>query len=349
MNIGIAGAGLVGRLLAWRLLKQGFAVSLFDKDKPQGTAAAGYTAAAMLSPFAELAIAEPVIFELGQESLQLYPSWIKELEEDSGQEVFYQQKGSLVLSHTADLPTFQHFKSLIKNRLPQAEASKLQDLTASELAELEPELAGRFHHSSFISDEAHLDNQQLFDALHKAIIKLGGKWFAETEVLQVASQKLTIATETLSFDLVIDCRGRGAGLDLRGVRGEVLTLHAPEVNLSRPVRLIHPLYQLYLVPRQNHKFILGATELESEDKRPMTVRSALELLSAVYSLHPAFAEATIKKLEVNLRPALPNNKPFIGWQDGVLHLNGLYRHGFLLAPAVIQQALQLIEESYAAT
>lgn len=345
MNIGIAGAGLVGRLLAWRLLKQGFAVSLFDKDKPQGTKAAGYTAAAMLSPFAELAIAEPVVFELGQESLRLYPNWIKELEEDSGQEVFYQKKGSLVLSHSADLPTFKHFKSIIKNRLPQAEASKLQDLTSSELARIEPELAGRFHHSSFIPDEAHVDNQQLFDALHKVIIKLGGKWFTETEVLAVTRQRMTTTTANLSFDLVIDCRGRGGQLVLRGVRGEVITLTAPDVHLSRPVRLIHPLYQLYLVPRQAHRFIVGATELESEDLRPATVRSTLELLTAAYSVHPGFAEATIEKIAVNLRPALPDNKPFVGWQEGVLHINGLYRHGYLLAPALIQQALAQLKEA----
>jgi glycine oxidase len=102
-------------------------------------------------------------------------------------------------------------------------------------------------------------------------------------------------------------------------------------------------YMLYVVPRANHRFIIGATELESEDKSPVTVRSALELLSALYSLHSGFAEANIVKWSVNLRPALHDNLPFVGWKEGVLTINGLYRHGYLLAPACVLQGLGLLE------
>ena len=52
------------------------------------------------------------------------------------------------------------------------------------------------------------------------------------------------------------------------------------------------------------------------------------------------AEARILKLDVNLRPALPDHHPQVQVEPGLIRINGLYRHGWLLAPALLSQALQ---------
>jgi glycine oxidase len=54
---------------------------------------------------------------------------------------------------------------------------------------------------------------------------------------------------------------------------------------------------------------------------------------------PALAEARIARLDRNLRPALPDNHPHCHCEPGLLRLNGLYRHGWLLAPALLQRLL----------
>ncbi|MDH2326990.1 FAD-dependent oxidoreductase [Cereibacter sp. SYSU M97828] len=136
---------------------------------------------------------------------------------------------------------------------------------------------------------------------------------------------------------VIDCRGLAARdvlADLRGVRGETVLIHCAEVAISRPVRLLHPRMPLYLVPRGEGVFLLGATSVESDGRGPPTVRAVLELLSAAFALHPALAEAEVLELGADARPAFPDNLPRIRRVGGVLHVNGLYRHGFLLAPAL---------------
>ena len=143
--------------------------------------------------------------------------------------------------------------------------------------------------------------------------------------------------------MTIDCRGVGASLPgLRGVRGEAIRLLAPEANLKRPVRLMHPRYQIYVAPRPGNGYVVGATQLESESTASVTLRSALELLSAAFTIHPGFAEAEIVELCTGLRPAFPDNLPRIAWHDGALCVNGLYRHGFLLAPALLEDALQAL-------
>ena len=143
-----------------------------------------------------------------------------------------------------------------------------------------------------------------------------------------------------SGDMVVDCRGLAARdvlPDLRGVRGEMVVVRCRDVALARPVRMLHPRIPLYIVPRGDGRFMIGATMIESEQRGPVSVRSAVELLNAAYALHPAFGEAEIVELGSDLRPAFADNLPQI-WRDGrVLRANGLFRHGFLLAPALALQ------------
>ena len=130
---------------------------------------------------------------------------------------------------------------------------------------------------------------------------------------------------------------------LRGVRGETLHVETTEIQLQRPVRLMHPRYQLYIVPKPNHRFIIGATQIESEDRSPMSLQSSLELSSALYTLAPAFSEARIIEMDTNLRPAFADNLPKIQQEPGLIRANGLFRHGYLLAPAVVESIMARIQ------
>ena len=105
---------------------------------------------------------------------------------------------------------------------------------------------------------------------------------------------------------------------------------------------MHPRYQLYIAPKQKGFYVVGATEIESDDDAPMTVRSAMELLSAAYSVHPGFAEANIRQHVSQCRPTFSDNQPKIIAQGQLIQVNGLFRHGFLIAPVVLKQVLTLV-------
>jgi glycine oxidase len=115
----------------------------------------------------------------------------------------------------------------------------------------------------------------------------------------------------------------------------MIVIETDEIALTRPVRLLHPRWPLYIVPRANNRFMIGATTIESEDSG-VSVRSALELLSAAYAVHPAFGEARIVEIGAGLRPAFADNLPRIRIDGDRISVNGLYRHGFLLAPALAE-------------
>ena len=333
-HIGIAGAGLAGRLLAWRLALAGCRVSLFDAKRRDDLTSASQTAAAMLSPLAELAVSDDAVFELGQRSLQLWPQYLLQL----ASPVYFKTDGTLVVAHMQDGASLEHFTRLLHHKLPDACKAQVQRLDAATLAQYEPLLAGRFNGGLFLAGEGQLANDQLMHALATELDRLGVRWHEGQTVERVQAQSVVCADQQHSVDLAVDARGTGSKCalpNLRGVRGEVLRVECKSVTLQRPVRLMHPRYQLYVAPRPNGQFVVGATELESEDTGPVTVRSMLELGSALHSLHPAFGEARILSMRAALRPALDDHRPCIEQRAGVWHINGLYRHGYLCAPALV--------------
>ena len=348
MNIGIAGAGLIGRLLAWQLLRRGHRVELFDRDRADGDAAAARVAAAMLAPYSEVVSCERAIFDWGCAALPLWPALLEALRADSGAEVFFQRRGSLVVAHARDRNLWLQFNQRLRHAVPE-QSDAVRQLDRAALHALEPELA-QFGEATWLTDEGTLDNHELLHALERAVRELGACWREGVAVAGVHAGEIEVDGESRRFDLAIDARGFGAKAqlpDLRGVRGEILWVKAPEVRLSRPVRLMHPRYQLYIAPKRDSVYAIGATEIESEALTPITVRSALELQSALYSVHTGFAEAQVLHAYASCRPAFMDNLPRIECGAGLLRVNGLYRHGYLLAPLVLQLALATLDGAVA--
>lgn len=339
-SVGIAGAGIIGRLVALNLLQNGWHVTLFDVDNQEGKASCSYAAAGMLSPFFELEKTESIVHNLGVKSINLWDSILSML----NQPVYFQNEGSLVLAHAQDIDELARIKGSVEMKLRSNLGIKV--LTPEEISKLEPALSHWVSTSLYFDSEGQIDNRMLLTALQSTLLEKGIAWKSETCIQRVESGKIISSFETYNFDVVCDCRGLGARdlcPDLRGVRGELIHLHAPEVEIIRPVRLIHPRYRLYIAPRPNNVYIIGASEIESEELSQISVRTTLELLSAAYSVHPRFAEARITGSSVNCRPAFPDNLPRISYREGLLSINGLHRHGFLLAPVLAEEAVSIIE------
>ena len=329
MKIAIVGAGICGSVLAYECLKRQHYVTVFEQDKLKQSCS--YTAAGMLAPMAELESANTKVYQLGLRSLDLWPQIVDELWQ-LGHSVFYRASDTLVLAHGQDMGSFTQFQNMLIRKLDKNDAY----IGIVNPNELEPDLS-QFKQALHLKNEAQVDSHQVLSALHQEIEKQGQFKF---EPVKALSQN-TVNDEY--FDWVFDCRGLAAKADMKlyGVRGERILLHAPEVNIHHMVRLMHPKYRLYIVPRENHHYIIGATEIESSDNGPMSVRSALELLTAVYSVHKGFAEARIVDMSTGVRPTSLDHQPIIDEKSGLTRINGLYRHGYLLTPALVEKALNM--------
>lgn len=332
-DIAVVGGGLLGRTLAWRAALAGLSVSLYDANNRLGNGATAWVAGGMVTPQAEAVDAEPEIVAMGRRSLALWPEWLEQLPSP----VHYSNSGTLLVWQRADAGEARRFETLLRTRDPQA---RYERLDAGELSAKEPALGNRFPEGLFLPGEAHLDNRRYLPAVADALDALGVECHWDRRIED---------SERPDAALVIDCRGKSAKSrwkELRGVRGELVRLHAPDVAFEHMIRLLHPRYPLYLIARPGGNVVVGATSIESDDCSPVSVRGALELLSAAYAVLPELAEARILELDCDCRPALPDNRPAMRYtaQERLLEVNGLYRHGFLLAPAVVEEILTIVPE-----
>jgi glycine oxidase len=309
----VIGAGIAGAWQALTFARAGYPVTLFERDDPTMSGGTSRWAGGMLAPYCEQEAAEPVVTRLGVRSLAL---WREEKLDNT------EFNGSLVVAHARDRADFERFARMTENHAA---------VDARDIAALEPDLAGRFHDGLFFAEEGHVEPRRVLPQLHAR--------------LEQANGEIRFGTECDPHDLdgiVIDCRGLAAADDgLRGVKGEAVIIETGEIKLTRPVRVMHPRWPLYIVPRADNRFFVGATSIESEDGG-VTVRSMLELLTAAYAVHPAFAEARIVEIGAALRPAFADNLPRIAVEGRRIGVNGLYRHGFLLAPALAELTLAYV-------
>lgn len=340
----ILGGGLMGRLCALALSEAGAQIRVLQRDGFQPIPAAGFeptaaaAAAAMLSPLAESVLLDADLVALGYRSMHLWQQLQQQMP-DLG----FVQQGAILLAHPQQQALLNHLVSQMK---PQPNVHP-EWLNQPALAALEPSLATRFSQAWFLPGEAQLNNVAFLQASF-ALLQQRGVSLEEHVEATLRHGKVWCHGEPQVADLIIDCRGLGAQTDwpaLRAVRGEILRVWAPSVLISRPVRLCHPRYALYVAPKGQGNFVVGATEIESSDQSGPSVRSSLELLSALYALDPAFADGEISSVQASARPALPDNRPKISVEGHVISVNGLYRHGYLLGPALAEQVSMLAQQA----
>lgn len=314
MQVAIIGAGVCGLSCATELVQRGVVPVIYERGSRIGAAACSWFAGGMLAPWCERENADEAVLVHGQQAL----SWWRQHTDG------VVDAGSLVVAPPRDIAELRRFAVRTRG---------FERIDGERIAALEPELADRFQRGLYFPDEAHLNPRRAIQQLAERLQQQGVSIHFDTEV----------APDAVDGDVVLDCRGYAARPDwdaLRGVKGEMLILRAPELQLNRPVRLLHPRIPLYVVPREEGHFMVGATMIENAERDRLSARSLLELLGSAYALHPGFGEAEVVEIGVDVRPAFADNLPRLRRQGRVLQVNGLYRHGFLLSPAMAVRAAQ---------
>ncbi len=313
MKILVKGAGVAGLAAAHELAARGASVTVVERNDAIG-GNASWLAGGMLAPSCERESADEAVLELGRDAADWWDAVLPGL---------VQRNGTLVVTLPRDAGELKRFAR---------RTSGHRQVREIQIAGLEPDLVGRFFSGLHFPEEAHLDPRRAMNGLYESLKNQGVHFHFGAD-----------AKDFSGFDRVVDCTGLAmSDKRLRGIRGEMMILRTPDVTLSRSIRVLHPRFPIYIVPRGEDLFMVGATMIESDNAGPATVRSVIELLNTAYCVHPAFGEAEIIETGVGVRPAYPDNLPCAEWQGETLIINGFYRHGFLLAPAMARKAADLI-------
>lgn len=345
MKIAIVGAGLLGRLAALRLLPLGHKITLLEAhsfDHPHNAAA---ISAALVAPLSESVHTCPEVVKLGLIGQSLWPDILHALHDadPQHQSVSYETLGTVALAFTGEQDCLLAHRDALKTALPEHH-HKIRTLYNDEVTELEPELM-RFETALHILDEGNLCNAQFLSASSRAIRRhaaIVDHWAMKGDGAELQSD----------HDWIIDCRGPGAvqapthandsDQRLYSVRGEAIRIRTDAVRLMRPLRIIQKRSSIFIAPKRNNIFVVGATDLDKSESQAVTVRSSLDLLAALYALHPGFADAEIIEAIAGQRAVYENRQPEILQHDNIISVNGLSRQGWMLAPALVEQIVPML-------
>jgi len=202
MRIGIVGAGLAGRLLALECLQRGFSITLFDQDTMAGKKSCGWTAAGMVAPYTELESCEPLVFKLGIETLQIWPTILQQLT----QPVSAKFLGTLVVAHPQDVAELARFRMIIQHKLQRhsdINSKVLTTLSREKLESFEPGLSPKIREGYWMPEEGSIDNVEFFYAT-TAFLQTHPQvtWLEKTKVTALQPHCIQVNDQEYIFDLV---------------------------------------------------------------------------------------------------------------------------------------------------
>lgn len=350
----VVGGGAIGLSIAWQAARRGLRVSVVDPLPGQG---ASFVAAGMLAPVTELHYGEQKLLRLSLTSARRYPSFVAELEEDSGRPAGYRPCGTLAIALDADdrsvLADLREFQASLN--------LSAQWLTRRECRDLEPMLSPGIRGGLYVEGDHQIDNRMLVAALLEACERAGVDVVRHTAELLVdrdaaAGVRLEDGTELRAPATVLAAgcwSGSLAGLPpetvppVRPVKGQLLRLQMPSGELpflSRNVRGLIRGSNVYLVPRAHGELVVGATSEEMGYDTTVTAGAVYELLRDARELVPGVTELPLVETIAGLRPGSPDNAPMIGPSTlpGLIVATGHYRNGILLTPVTADAVAELL-------
>jgi len=343
-SVAVVGGGVIGLSCAWRLARAGCTVDVYERDRAGG--AASWVAGGMLAPVAEYGFEDDAFFELATESHARYPSFLVDLELESGTRVPMNTQGTLMVG--LDRDDAESIRRLYRFR--EAHGLAVSWLTGSEARDEEPLLSPRVSAAMWIPDDYEVDNRALVRALAAAVVRRGGEVHENATVdrVHVASGRaagVVVRGEVRGADVVILAAGAWSGAiaglpdnvlpPIRPVKGQVVSLRrTDDCPLERVIRTP----DCYVVPKADGRLLIGATQEEMGFDLDATAGGVLRLLEHAWEAVPSVFDLPIDAIEVGLRPASRDHLPVIGPSalPGLVMATGHYRHGILLTPATAE-------------
>jgi glycine oxidase len=343
------GGGVIGLACAWRAAARGLSVCVLERDRP--AAGASGVAAGMLAPVGEASWGEERLLALNLESLRRWPAFAGELEEESGLELEFAERGAIHVALDRDEAEELRRRYELHRRL----GLESEWLVARDCRRLEPGLATAVRGGAHVPGEASVDPRRVVAALLAALERAGVTVQSGAEVVSAApGDPWRISTrEGRDFEArrVVLTSGAWSGRapwlppdsrpPVRPVKGELLVLRATRDEPA--CERIVAGERVYLVPRSDGRLIVGATVEERAFDTTVTAGGVHELLREAYRLIPEIAELELVEAVAGLRPGSPDNAPLIGCaSDGLLVAAGHFRNGVLQAPITADSVAALL-------
>jgi glycine oxidase len=347
-DVVIVGGGVIGLSIAYALAREGVAATVLDRGELGR--AASWAGAGIISPGAERPTDNPVV-HLRTRSAALYPEWSAALRSETGIDNGYRRSGGVDVARTA--AEDQALRTSAGTW--RAEGIAFERLEPRDFGRVEPALNPALRAAYFLPDRAQVRNPRHVKALAAAAARRGVRLRPGLAALGFdrAADRVTAvrtAEGPLSCDRAVVAAGPWSAALLEG-----LGLHVPTPPVKGQIVLLRcdrpPLCRIvehgknYLVPRDDGRVLVGATEEDAGFDVRSTPAAVRDLIDEALALCPILAEAEVERSWAGLRPGSIDSRPYLGAAPGVRNLfvaTGHKRAGLQLSPATAEVLTDLV-------
>jgi len=341
-DVVIVGGGAIGLSVAYRLACEGASVTLFDRREVGREAS--WAGAGLIPANTERLRTNPTV-ELRSWSATLYPEWSAALREETGIDNGYRRTGGVDVALTE---AEEHDLRSMAGRW-KTERIVFERLAPGDFGRVEPALSPELRVAYFLPDRAQVRNPRHLRALTLASAARGvvfrpgetvvgfehqgGRVTAvKTSAGAVACGAVVLAAGAWTGGLI---EGLGLRVPTPPLKGQIVLLKSDRPLLRRIVE--HG--KNYLVPRDDGRVLIGATEEDAGfDVRPTPV-GVRDLIDEALRLCPGLAAAEVESSWAGLRPGTLDTRPYLGPLPGFANAvvaTGHKRAGLQLAPATAE-------------
>ena len=228
-------------------------------------------------------------------------------------------------------------------------------LTGDEARQREPLLAADLSAAIYAPEESQIQASQITQAFSTAAEKLGARFYAHAEVVDVKHKGEEITGVETSQGKIINCShlilatGSWAGqhenwfnlsLPVRPVKGQIISVQETTPALK------HIIFgESAYIARKQESIIVGATKEEAGFNTQTTDEGVSWLRDTAIRFIPAMQQSTILSSWAGLRPGTPDKQPILGpvprWKNVTLAL-GHNSVGIILSAITGQAIAELV-------
>jgi glycine oxidase len=339
VDVAVAGAGVIGLSIAWRLALRGLSVAVFERTTAGD--GASLAAAGMLAAAAEHEPGCHDLLALALDSQRRWPQFCASLEAQSSRAIDFRADGTLVVALGRDEVERLRFRYDLHKRC----GLTTRWLGGPEVRALEPALRPSVAAGLRCAEDHQVDPRLVMAALRAACLAAGVRLFEHCAVTGVDLEGgrtcgLVTARGACRASTVVLTAGAWTGslvppglkVPVHPLKGQSLALRTtPNTGTLATVVWTE---QIYMAPKSDGRLIVGATVEERGFDETITAGAVYALLEGARRAFPAIEEMAIDAVWTGFRPSSIDDAPILGATQvpGLVLATGHHRNGYLLAP-----------------
>ncbi len=326
----VVGLGLAGLAFCEQLIRHGKTFVVYEDDSQQSSQVAG-------------GLYNPVILK------RFTPAWDAQ-RQIAGIPFYERLEEKLQKTFDYKVPVFRRFISVEEqnNWYDASDKPILEEFLAPEISKHQFDHVESHYGYGEVKQTGRVDTRTLLNAYRSYLQQNFDYSKRSVDYQSLIHTDTSVECEGTHYQQLVFCEGFGLKnnpffnyLPLKGTKGELLTIKAPDLKLDNVIKS-----SVFIIPLGNDLYRIGATYKWKDKTNTPTQEAKEELLTKLRTFLRCDFE--VVNHQAGVRPTVTDRRPLVGQHPELKRfyvLNGMGSRGVMIAPTMAKELYDYIENN----